>query len=136
MSREIKFRAWNKNRNEMYDVFSWGKDYVFKDTLDGVGTDGVPDERNEIELMQYTEREAEFILSEDINPDIYESDIIEVIWHHNVIGENCVVKFESGRWIVVGIKTNHFESLHHVINHLDYAHTGRNIHQNPELLNA
>lgn len=52
--RTIQFRAWHKVRKEMYDVYSLSRDFVFKDTMDGVGCDGVPDKREDVVLMQFT----------------------------------------------------------------------------------
>jgi len=54
MNRELKFRAWHKERKEIYEVFSLAPDYVFKRTLDGVGCPGVPDKRDEVIIMQFT----------------------------------------------------------------------------------
>jgi uncharacterized phage protein (TIGR01671 family) len=68
--REIKFKAWHKERKEMYEVFSLAKDYVFKNTLDGVGTPGVPDNFKDVVLMQFTG------LKDCEGNDIYEGDLL------------------------------------------------------------
>lgn len=51
--REIKFRAWHKKRKELYEVYSFNKEFVFKKTLDGLGCDGNPDKREDCILKQY-----------------------------------------------------------------------------------
>ena len=51
---DLKFRAYHKGRNEMYDVHSFTDKHVFKRTLDGIGNDGNPDDADDVELLMYT----------------------------------------------------------------------------------
>ncbi len=128
MEREVKFRSWDTKREQMYDEAG------YQNSTDVLGpsinqlVELLRNEEDQI-LMQYTGRVAEWVTTTELNPEIYESDIIEVTWPDRMFGENCVVLFENGRWIVEEIKTKKKESLYHVLEHLEYAHTGTNIHE-------
>ncbi len=129
MSREIKFRAWDKFRLKMYSVSSLVQDANLF-SVGGVGPHIISKDGNlvllsEIELMQYTG-------SKDKNGiEIYEGDIIK--YYHNYTGEimrEVVFKYGSygiegttkGTHIIFG---NILESEREVIG---------NIYKNPELL--
>ena len=118
--REFKFRAWHEKRKEIYDVHSLSSDYIFKDTFDGIGTNGVPDNRIDVILMQYTG------LKDESDREIYEGDIVKITLHDTLfiidvrfrygkfwpfIGDDGYPSFDSSECSVIG-----------------------NIYKNPELL--
>lgn len=70
MKRELKFKAYHKNRNEIYIVHGWHSEFVFSDTLDGIGNNGNPDKLEDVELMQFTG------FQDCKGKEIYEGDIL------------------------------------------------------------
>lgn len=82
MSMETKFRAFHKVRNEMYNVHGWHSEFVFKDTLDGIGNDGNPDKLVDVELMRST------VFQDQTEKIIFFDDLITVCVFF-VSPENC-----------------------------------------------
>lgn len=134
MSRELKFRAWDKGARRMVHVtditIDLRNDVVYllwvKDTPDGNGRTVCFDE---FELMQ-------FIGIHDVNGrEIYEGDIV-TIWDYDLEGNmyerRGVVEFNKGAYCV-----NLGTALHYFCLGLDevegYEVIG-SIHENPELL--
>lgn len=100
--REIKFRAWDKEFNEMLEVDS----IVFSDTLD-FSTPHIIDSSNdmhplsEVILMQYTG------IKDKNGVEIYEGDIIEALVspqlteRKNFEGlQSGIVEFEYGSFVI------------------------------------
>jgi len=52
--KEIKLKAFHKGRKETYKVYGLTDDSVFKDSPDGLGADGVPDDRKDVVLKLFT----------------------------------------------------------------------------------
>ncbi|MCL4431889.1 MAG: YopX family protein [Epsilonproteobacteria bacterium] len=111
--REIKFRAWDKVREEMAEVTNLDFNPVIVSLSTGTGR-----EKDEFELMQYTG------LKDKNGIEIYEGDILRD-YDNELIG---VVSFQDGAFIVSWENEfcNTFEwSSESVIG---------NIYENPELL--
>ena len=128
--RTIKFRAWHKARKEMYNVHGWHSEFVFKDTMDGIGTEGNPDRIEEVEIMQFTG------LHDKNRREIYEGDVVRVDCSP-VIGS-----FEDGVYVVAYILPDCAYCLESVdkksaiqFNECYVYEVIGNIHENPELLN-
>lgn len=52
--KNLKFKAWHKPTNRMFDVFSFGGDAVFEDSLDGVHTSPtLPATGEDCEMLQF-----------------------------------------------------------------------------------
>ena len=109
--REIKFRAWSKERMIMWHEIQ--KTTYFETFL--TDESGV--------VMQYTGKK------DKNGVEIYESDILSLIYGSiNMIG---YVKLEdSGEWIIYKDEGNYL-GVHHNISRIKLI---GNIHENPELL--
>lgn len=126
METELKFRAWHPKREEMYEVFSFAPDYVFKNTLDGVGNPGVPDERKDVELMQFTGlsdsngKESKEVYGGDILYNLDRKEYQEVVYNK-----------QEAMW---DVRYSHGEQrrLSEAISNLNTV--AGNIYQNPYLL--
>lgn len=128
MSREIKFRAWNKTLNKMYFQL---KDSPCFGLFEGDRAVSIEDvffyESQDFELMQYTG------LKDMEGYYIYEGDILKV----NILKEAVWVKFWQGEFITMNVfkgkPTARSEygsiDLHNLI-----GNVVGNIYANPELL--
>ncbi len=68
MNREVKFRAWHKEKKILFDVFGFDVNHVYPYENQGID---IPPSRDEVELIQYiglTDRNGE---------DIYDGYIIQ-----------------------------------------------------------
>lgn len=127
--REIKFRAFHKGRKEMYNVFSLAPDYVFKDTLDGVGNPGCPDKTEEVRLMQFTG------LYDRKGVEIYEGDIVKageqtvgvVVWNNEMAYYDISVQYKNEGYTITPF------SVQECGLNMNREVVG-NIYQNPEIL--
>lgn len=54
MSREIKFRAWDKNAKIMFDVYGINPNHVIPWEIEGTEFPEIPPDREDVVLMQYT----------------------------------------------------------------------------------
>lgn len=85
--REIKFRAWHKNRKTFLD-FYWAVDKLGR-TLSILDKHVYDEFTDEIELMQYTG------LKDMNGVEIYEGDIVNVTWQRDdVEGENYAIAYD------------------------------------------
>jgi len=94
--REIKFRAWHIPTKKMFDVFSWCKDCVFEDSMDGVGTSPtLPAEAKDCVLMQYTG------IKDCNGKEIYEGDIVIPFSLENYNNKSTIV-YEFNQFRIKG----------------------------------
>lgn len=128
MNREIKFRAWLKEKKEMIDnarpdFFCKQLHYLRGNSAGGQDVLGVSTE--DIELMQYIG------LKDKNNKEIYEEDIVKLRANHGI----GVIKYsdEWGAFIVEYIKPRPLAVLGMNYYKEDIEVLG-NIYENPELL--
>jgi hypothetical protein len=112
MSREIKFRAWNKLERNMVDCMTWTMRHV------------VTNDENDFDLMQYTG------LKDKNGKDIYEGDVLKSSYYL------YYVKWLNGRVVIM-----HADRKDSVAAILDIALVDGmemsvvgNIYENPKLL--
>jgi uncharacterized phage protein (TIGR01671 family) len=118
MSREIKFRAWDKCRETMPSNAKWVEFRIINGTLSAVNYDYEGNEQ-QLPIMQFTG------LKDKNGVDIYEGDILEntnPIWKTEIISFAMSWGESNGCWDGFSPKED-FEII-------------GNIHANPELLEA
>lgn len=121
MNREIKFRAWDKENEEMYDVAMIDVEtgeVAYTDHPTGYNADALLEQ---VELMQYTG------LKDKNGKEIYEGDVIKAesrLWQAD---------FKDGCFVGVDFKNVAWDELVNI----GYGETEviGNIYENPELLN-
>jgi len=119
MNREIKFRAWDKENEEMYDVAMIDVEtgeVAYTDHPTGYNADALLEQ---VELMQYTglkDKNGKEIYEGDILKDCDTREIKTVIWH-----KNCFILRDTKGFY----QWTYFEDEHEVIG---------NIYENSDLL--
>ena len=117
--REIKFRAWDKENEEMYDVAMIDVEtgeVAYTDHPTGYNADALLEQ---VELMQYTglkDKNGKEIYEGDILKDCDTREIKTVIWH-----KNCFILRDTKGFY----QWTYFEDEHEVIG---------NIYENSDLL--
>ena len=144
MSREIKFKVWDKKHNKMVNVNS----IEFRDLIEG--RTGVTvfcqDKKNyywldkgEFELLQYTG------LNDKKGKEIYEGDILEFFWgerefgnilsagydHKDATKMTDSVIFKDGIFLLYNKEVDNYALLRR---HYEHCEVIGNIYDNPELL--
>ena len=113
MSREIKFRAWDKINNKMYPIA--GISFTNKDTWLQINEKQIMGANfKEIEIMQYVG------LKDKNNKEIYEGDIVKIDETEDI----DVVKWSDGKEFCIGFG---------LFSCFEYEVLG-NVYENPELL--
>lgn len=138
MQNRLKFRFWHKPTNKMMDCYGYNKDFVFADTLDGVGTTYNPAKFEDCILMQCTGKKDKH------NKLIYEGDIVRLTGKNKVTFEylvkyrlseyRYVLEYTNGK--LKGHKARDFSKEYAQVKNLydgGYEVIG-NIYENKELL--
>jgi len=127
MSREIKFRAWNKQRKEMFEVANI--DFKEKKVTLTNGIIRLPSVNfNDTELMQYTG------LKDRNGKEIYEGDIVLIKLDETSTWYKTVVGFKKGAFIANLIdKEDYVYIFHHGFTDDDFEIIG-NVYENKNLL--
>lgn len=123
MMREIKFRAWFKNENEIKKV---AINNIYEGNRTHLHLSPMPlSDYRPIELMQYTG------LKDKNDQEIYEGDILKEYYEGEP--DILVVSFEDGCFMVRQINTPNAD---YTLNGCDLGNTLviGNIYENPELL--
>jgi len=128
--REIKFRAWDKNKKIMVEVARLGltDDQISVHTPNkGYGV-SYNDPIEDFEVMQY----AGLKDKNGSGNDIYEGDVLELFFtgHPHYMG---VVKFKDGMFFIEATKSEYPYKYVGTVGGVDAKIIG-NIYENPELL--
>jgi hypothetical protein len=119
MSRELKFRAWDKLNKRMFPVYGLGQTWVTEDTFDGTdnGTNHFEGQEflDRIVIMQFTGLY-----------DIFEGDILQ--WKHSGGVRKGIVHFDKDT-LTYWCNDKTLADLK-----FDCPVIIGNIHQNPELV--
>lgn len=118
MQDRLKYRFWHKPTNKMLDCYGFNKDFVFGDTLDGVGTTYNPAKFEDCILMQCTG------LKDKNGKLIYEGDIVN---YSCLPGYSDIYActFNRGDFLIGGLLISNTHLKSEVIG---------NIYETPELL--
>lgn len=142
LNREIKFRAWNEHRKEMYYQ---GKHFTeiclvhneIKIVLDETVKNNENWYRRKYELMQYTG------LKDNNDKEIYEGDIVRVTYKKAApkykIQDRKVIFNDGAYWLTNSEGTSltrlsNVSVLFDVISNVESLEVIGNIYENPELL--
>lgn len=140
MQDRFKFRFWHKPTNKMVDCYGFNEDFVFGDTLDGVGTVYNPAKFKDCILMQSTG------LKDKNGKLIYEGDIFKTQEFCRGKEYYCysVIKYSDGGYYLEGsyvTSGNTLKFINYDIRNIseDLLESGLfdlvgNIYENPELL--
>lgn len=122
MKREIKFRAWEKNSNNMWDVreLEWAAGEILTAYL-GLHTNHADD----LEIMQYTG------LTDFYGDEIYEGDIVGLHPHCSFEEDITKLKLEAVSW---NPERCDYDGIYPSLRYWNHHQIVGNIYENPELL--
>ena len=121
MSREIKFRVYDKEKNMWTNFKIFDNIIHFMDKTPGVWFHEKYKAKGRFSLMQYTG------LKDSEGYEIYEDDIVWNEWDE----EYQVVIYDDGEYKLMG--ESHIQNL---FNNLDYIDVRGNVYENSELVKA
>lgn len=138
--REVKYRAWDKKRKEMFPVHELGfdrncgklvtiKGYIHdeKDVWDVYGGHKMMyASESRYELLEYTG------LKDKNGREIYECDIVEQLSERTYTSVKGIVKFVDGSYVIETLSGDDGVFL---FDDVAYNEVLGNIYENPELLN-
>ena len=138
MNDRFKHRGFHKPTKKLFDVYGFNQEFVFKNTLDGVGASPCnPAKIEDCKLIQCTGlRDCEGNL-------IYEGDILE---YHHYIYKNKSEGIKFSKKCIVEWFDNEIKFRFSILNEVDASYPALetrtkiefkiigNIYENPELL--
>lgn len=132
MQDKLKIRIWHKPTKKMFDCYGYNEEFVFADTLDGIGTTYNPANIEDCEFLYcigLKDKNNNLIFEGDIVRSYYLNDDTGKICFDLVVAtflkEHCCFAFKGKRSFTDFVNTIYEQEEYEIVG---------NIYENPSLL--